>query len=106
MTIKHGGHPDQLSLRFRAMDFLRVKALVPFLTDANDALTPDEKHHVACTIVVKCDILLRGYEKYNQPQDRAQVLDWRGRADIVRNTFASTHSATERLPRSLESATL
>lgn len=67
LVIKHGGHDDQLSMKFKAMDYWRVKALMPFLKSA-----------VARESVVKrCEILLAGYEKYSREGTEVEkVRDW------------------------------
>ena len=71
LIVKHGGHDDQLSMKFKAMDYWRVKALMPFLKrDHNPKL-------VRQMIIKRCEILLAGYEKYNrQGPDVDEVQHW------------------------------
>jgi glycosyltransferase involved in cell wall biosynthesis len=69
---KFGGHSDQLSQRFFAMDYWRVKAMGRMLTQ--DVLYPNEESALAEEIMVKSEILLRGYEKHNNMQDYAEVV--------------------------------
>ena len=35
LVIKYGGHEDQLSIKYKAMDYFRVMALLPFLESQN-----------------------------------------------------------------------
>ena len=53
MVIKHGGHKDQLSQKYFAMDRWRVKALLPFC---------DDKKALEVAIK-KCEILVNGAKK-------------------------------------------
>ena len=96
VQIKYGGNPDQLSLSFPAMDFYRVKALLPFVAREN----------VARNILKRCDILLKGYVKYPNPSHQSLVISWRQVALNALTHIQSTHSAAERLPRSDETLVL
>ena len=51
LIIKHGGHPDQLSQKYKAMDYWRVKALKPFLK--NPFITEKEREEVRKTLIKK-----------------------------------------------------
>lgn len=62
ITVKHGGHEDQLSRRYFAMDYWRVKAMAPFLSEPH--LSQEDREAVAQEMAKKCDILMRGYEKH------------------------------------------
>ncbi|MCB0421216.1 MAG: glycosyltransferase [Bdellovibrionales bacterium] len=59
---KFGGHADQLSQRFKAMDYWRVKSLfdVLFLKELDE----EERRYVADSIIKRCEILLKGYRKH------------------------------------------
>lgn len=59
---KYGGHPDQLSRKYVAMDYWRAKALKGMLH--NPFLTAQEKQDTAFSILKRCEILLNGYKKY------------------------------------------
>ncbi len=78
MVIKHGGHEDQLSMKYKAMDYWRVKALVPFLSSD---IAGSSKNLVRQSIRHRCEILLKGYEKYQQQNQ--QVDDVRGWYKLV-----------------------
>ncbi len=80
VIVKYGGHEDQLSRNYPAMDYLRVRALRPFLAGVDLGLSSEERQLVAATIVVKCDILLRGYDKHKRFDHSAQVEAWRAEA--------------------------
>jgi glycosyltransferase involved in cell wall biosynthesis len=61
LIIKQGGHPDQLSRRFEAMDRFRIRSLVNMLS--RGVLTPEQR---ICTLHVlrkKCAIYAKGAEK-------------------------------------------
>lgn len=75
---KYGGHGDQLSMRFRGMDYFRAKALKPFLHLRD--LSVDEQLHAAKTLLQKCEILLGGYVKHDNMNDAREVEGWREEA--------------------------
>ena len=54
-VIKYGGHEDQLSRKFFAMDRWRIKAMLPFCDD-------EKVREIA---LKKCEILLTGAKKHN-----------------------------------------
>ncbi len=75
---KYGGHADQLSMGYKAMDYFRAKALHPFLDSAD--LLPHESEHVAKALFQKCEILISGYNKYNQFENLSEVQAWCARS--------------------------
>ena len=68
---KYGGHLDQLSHKYFAMDYWRVKALTPFLKDENLSLAEREK--VKHTLAKKTEILLKGYRKHNNLKNYEEI---------------------------------
>ncbi len=54
MVIKYGGHQDQLSQKYFAMDRWRVKAMLPFCNDPK----------VKKVALKKCEILINGAKKH------------------------------------------
>ncbi|MBT4762538.1 MAG: glycosyltransferase family 2 protein [Bdellovibrionaceae bacterium] len=70
---KYGGHEDQLSRRFKAMDYWRVKALVPYLNSIN--ITDEERELVHSTLAIKIDILLKGYRKYSNLENIGEIIE-------------------------------
>lgn len=70
---KHGGHEDQLSTRYQAMDFWRIKALVNLYTKAK--LTDDQKILVHDQIKSKSSLLKGGYLKHQNTQSLNDLLE-------------------------------
>jgi len=60
---KYGGHADQLSMQYHAMDYYRAKALSEILE--SPGLSESEKTHASATLLAKCKILLAGYQKHS-----------------------------------------
>lgn len=73
LITKHGGHSDQLSQKYKAMDYWRIKALKPFLQ--NTLITEEEREAVQKILIQKCQILLKGYEKYKNFKNKKEVLN-------------------------------
>ena len=71
LLIKRGGHEGQLSKKYFAMDYWRVKALYPYLMDKN--LSQEEKEKVRKTLLAKCKILLKGYVKHKNFKDQKEI---------------------------------
>ncbi len=59
---KYGGHEDQLSRKFFAMDYWRVKSMVWVF--GNRDLDTDKKLSLLKVLKKKCEVLLKGYEKH------------------------------------------
>lgn len=78
LLIKYGGHEDQLSQKFKAMDYWRVKALVEQLS--SQFLSAEEKTSCATTLQHKAEILLRGYQKYDNWTHYAEVKGYMDQA--------------------------
>lgn len=70
VTKKYGGHSDQLSTKYVAMDEWRIRSLVNLLTLE---LKSDQRTTVTEVIQRKADLLLKNFIKYGQ-LDRAQKL--------------------------------
>ncbi|MFQ5675852.1 MAG: glycosyltransferase family 2 protein, partial [bacterium] len=74
LTIKYGGHEDQLSKKYWGMDRFRIQALAKVLT-SGVAIGADKR--AACTMLhKKCKILIKGAVKHkNQAvQDYCMAL--------------------------------
>jgi glycosyltransferase involved in cell wall biosynthesis len=71
---KYGGHSDQLSMQFKAMDYYRAKSLAAILK--NPWLVEEERRHAANTLSKKCEILLAGYQKHSNLENVAEVRGW------------------------------
>lgn len=83
VLIRHGGSGDQLSLKFKAMDYFRVKALLPFLDDP--ALSEAERRAVAESIVTKGQILMGGFVKHGNMENFKEVEEAVNRAQFPGN---------------------
>ncbi len=71
VTRKYGGHSDQLSTRYIAMDEWRIKSLVNLLALE---LKSDQRELVIEVIKRKADLLMKNFMKHNQTE-RAQKLE-------------------------------
>lgn len=66
LVIKHGGHADQLSQRYPAMDRFRVRALEKML--ASGILNAADRHATLTTLIAKLAILETGARKRDRPE--------------------------------------
>ena len=66
LTIKYGGHPDQLSKKFWGMDKYRIMALEGLMH--NNIIDSDKKTMVLNAILKKIGILIKGAEKRNNQE--------------------------------------
>ena len=73
LVKKYGGHADQLSMRYRAMDYWRVKALVSYLKATH--LSQKEMDELKKVLKKKCSILLKGFEKHKNFKNQKEILD-------------------------------
>jgi glycosyltransferase involved in cell wall biosynthesis len=62
LTIKHGGHSDQLSMQHHSMDLWRLRALAKHLSDKT--LDAEKRCALKKSMLEKCRILLKGFEKH------------------------------------------
>ena len=67
---KYGGHEDQLSRKYFAMDLWRVRAMVAML---EVALQEDDLVATLDQIIKKSEILILGYKKHNNLSDLPEV---------------------------------
>ena len=63
LTLKYGGHKDQLSKTYWGMDRFRIKSLENLIL--NYKLKPDQKINAIKTIVKKLKIIVNGAYKRN-----------------------------------------
>ena len=71
LLVKYGGHSDQLSKKYFAMDYWRVKALLPFLED--ESLSLAEREKVKHSLLKRTEILLKGYKKHKNFKDYDEI---------------------------------
>ena len=62
LIVKHGGHDDQLSRRYPAMDRFRVRALIGLLETAT--LSADDRRAAVTELRTRLDILVAGARKH------------------------------------------
>ena len=70
---KYGGHADQLSTQYVAMDYYRIKSLID-LFHAGD-LAEEKKEWIKTELVKKGKILLRGYLKHQNLKAFHEIKD-------------------------------
>lgn len=68
---KYGGHPDQLSHKFKAMDYWRVRALFRILSLRD--LSSENVNMVKEEIIKKSQILIEGYKKHNNMENFHEI---------------------------------
>ncbi len=73
LVIKHGGHPDQLSRAFPAMDFYRITALRKVLQE--DYLTLQERCLTLETMLNKLSIYCDGAEKRGRYEEVRELKE-------------------------------
>lgn len=71
IIIKHGGHEDQLSTKYVAMDMWRLRSLNRILKIRN--LSDEHKENVIETIKRKGSILMQGYQKHGNAKGFEEV---------------------------------
>ncbi len=70
--IKYGGHADQLSQKYKAMDEWRVKSLF-FILQRN--LIPEYKKKALQVFRKKCEILMKGFQKHSNQEKYEEIKD-------------------------------
>lgn len=84
LTIKHGGHADQLSARHWGMDRFRVQALEKIL--ASDALSDGDRDAALAMLVEKLAILAAGAHKRGRERD---ARAWENQAERCSKEFTT-----------------
>lgn len=67
LIIKYGGHADQLSTKYFAMDFWRIKSMINIIKTRK--LNVQDKTNVINSIKRRSDILKIGYQKHGNEKD-------------------------------------
>ena len=70
LITKYGGHDDQLSQRYKAMDYYRVLSIDRLLPKI---VSEKNKNEAKKVLVKKCQILLAGYKKYQHPEKENKI---------------------------------
>ncbi len=76
VITKYGGHEDQLSRKFKAMDFWRVKSLMRLIEIRN--LSTEDRKAVLSEVIKKGEILKMGYMKHKNMENYSVVDAWVG----------------------------
>ena len=71
VLIKYGGHEDQLSAKYFAMDYYRIKSMHQL--NENKNLNKLKKIALFNMIIKKSKILLKGYQKHNNLKDYSEI---------------------------------
>lgn len=76
IIVKHGGHECQLSHKYKAMDYYRVKAIDRILELRSLQLSPEHKDLAQQELIKKSTILLSGFKKHNNMThfDEVQII--------------------------------
>ncbi len=73
LTVKHGGRPDQVSVRLRqGMDRYRIKALDKLLLSGK--LLPWQRQLALAELASKCSVYGNGCRKHGRPNEAARYL--------------------------------
>ena len=71
LIYKYGGHNDQLSTKFVAMDYWRIKSLVSLYKSLN--VSEVQKEQIKKVLIKKSEILLKAYLKYQNHTDFNEI---------------------------------
>lgn len=69
--IKYGGHDDQLSRKYFAMDYFRAKSIAWILK--NMTINKTQHEEAKKVLLKKCEILLKGYQKHQNFENYQEV---------------------------------
>lgn len=79
LTVKHGGHDDQLSRKYRGMDRYRIRAIEKVLEDG--VLDPVNHQAARRMLRTKIDIYITGVRKRGRQAEVAMLEELRARYD-------------------------
>ena len=85
LMIKHAGHNDQLSQKLKAMDEFRVSALINMRKSKDISLF--EKYLLEEHIIDKTNVLIKGYQKYNNENKHLKFTALNNEALIKKEEF-------------------
>ena len=80
IIVKYGGHEDQLSRKYFAMDLWRVRAMSRML---EEKLQKDDRKATIEHIITKSKILIQGYQKHNNLTDLPEVESYLEKAVLA-----------------------
>lgn len=73
LVKKHGGHADQLSTKFVAMDYWRIKSLVNLYKV--QSLSEEKKELIKNVLLNKSELLLKSYIKYQNKKSFDEITN-------------------------------
>ena len=79
IITKYGGHDDQLSAKYKAMDFWRVKAMDEIFRNSEYSLNQEQENELREVLLRKCNILKAGYLKHNNLENLAFIEELQAR---------------------------
>ncbi len=91
LTVKHGGHEDQLSRRFWGMDRFRVYSICRLLASRGDAMPERYREEAVRVAKEKCMILLGGArrrERVEFTRELESIIEWLDRGSYSSKDFA------------------
>lgn len=83
---KYGGHPDQLSHAFPAMDYWRIKSAAR-LYSLRPHLCEEKKLAILNNVISKSEVLLKGYQKHQNFKHVEEISSLRQWALKLRSAF-------------------
>ena len=83
MINKYGGHEDQLSAKYKAMDYWRVWSMMSCLS--KNILGPEKKKALLEVSKAKSKILMDGYLKHDNMDNYNEVKNWASEIDKLSN---------------------
>jgi glycosyltransferase involved in cell wall biosynthesis len=84
LIVKQGGHADQLSRRFEAMDRFRIKSLAKVLSQG--ILTPEQRVSTLAELRKKCAIYAQGARKRGRLEEAVEYATLPGTLDVSSET--------------------
>ena len=84
LIIKQGGHADQLSRRFEAMDRFRIRSLVKMLSQGT--LAPEQRALTLAELRRKCAIYAQGARKRGRFEEAAEYAALPSTLDVAGET--------------------
>lgn len=75
MIAKYGGHEDQLSMRYKAMDKWRLKSMIRLYEKEEHSLCPEKKKALLLEVIYKGEILYQGFLKHHKKSEALWALN-------------------------------
>lgn len=86
IVVKRGGHDDQLSSRYKAMDYWRVLSMKKLWEEGE--LKSWQKKALLDEFLIKCEVLSKGYLKHQHYQKWQQAEQWKLWCEKERQTLS------------------